>query len=130
MTDLSMADSSLADPSNYYPGCKQCGNCCGLTWLCVSADEVARIKAFLIECAKRAAAEGAAGTEGVAVAHDNGPYRCPFQKPDKHCAVYPVRPQTCRLHNCTVTRKQLLAQYPNLRIDDTKPVIDLRATFL
>ena len=107
---------TLPDLTNYYASCEICGSCCQLTILCMSLEEVERIKEYMVK-------------EGVE-AKDQGPHRCPFLQDNNRCAVYPVRTQTCRLHNCKIARKELLTQNPHIVIDDQKPLINTRETFV
>ena len=113
---MRMLNTNGYDITNYYPECEICGSCCHLTILCISIDEVEAIKEYVAD-------------HGI-IARDYGPDRCPFLQDNRRCAVYPVRSQTCRLHNCKLPRKQLLSDNPDLVIDDTKPLVDLRKTFV
>ena len=61
---------------------------------------------------------------------DHGPDRCPLQGDDNLCAVYPVRPQPCRIHGCKRSALETMERYPDLEIHADEPFIDLRAAFL
>lgn len=101
---------------NAYEGCERCGHCCQLTIICVSPEEAQAMDRYIKE-------------NGI-VPVDRGPHRCPLQSEEGTCMVYPVRSQTCRLYNCHVPRRDLLAAHPEIVIDDDKPLLDMRRAFL
>lgn len=105
-----------AESDNTYTECEMCGHCCELTILSVTQEEAHAIRDYM-------------ETEGI-VPHDNGFYRCPFQNDDKTCMIYPVRAQTCKLHNCHIPRWKLLEMHPELDVPDDKPLLDMRRAFI
>lgn len=111
-------NDAKADPRDYnsYEGCARCGNCCNIRVLAVTPDEIARITAYL--------------SENSITPRDNGFEACPLLAADMSCMVWPVRPQTCRLHNCHKTRLEILAEHPEITREDNRPWIDTRRAFL
>ena len=55
--------------------------------------------------------------------------RCPFQREDRRCSIWPARPQTCRLATCQMSREEILAADPSIIVDDNKPLIELHECF-
>ena len=110
-----MADTS-DDIYNLYKGCEECGDCCRLTVLAVTEDEISRIKVHM--------------SENSIEAVDRGPGRCPFQQDDYRCSIYSVRPRTCRLHSCLAARSELKDMNPELDIPEDPVIIDMRMTFI
>ena len=114
-----MADA-LEEDFNLYAECEACGDCCSLTVLAMTPQEVEKV----LDYAKAHDVE----------AQDNGPGACPFRAKDMRCKVYPVRPRTCRMHNCKVTRRELSKQHPELEASDDARVgealYDTRLAFI
>lgn len=104
------------EADNTYSECERCGHCCELTILSVTTEEAQAIADYV-------------ELHGIEP-KDHGPYRCPFQEDDKTCMIYPVRAQTCKLHNCHIPRWRLLEIHPNIIAPDDKPLIDMRRAFL
>lgn len=113
------ASAAVTTPNNdenYYPECKRCGSCCHVAILCISPEELRLMRDYI--------------EEHDVVAIDYGPDRCPLQDRDNRCMVYPVRPQPCRIHNCTRSAIETMKIYPDLVIHEDEPFIDMRAAFL
>lgn len=110
-----MADTSN-DIYNTYKECAECGDCCKLTVLAMSHDEVAHIQAYI--------------EENDIAPVDQGPGICPFRGDDMRCRIYPVRAKTCRLHSCQATRNAIAEAHPELDIPDDLPLVDLRRAFI
>lgn len=106
------------DPRNYnsFIDCERCGSCCNIRIIAVTHEEAERIAHYI--------------EENDIHPRDNGPETCPLLNEDNTCMVWPVRSQTCRLHNCHKTRLQILAEHPEIQREDDRPWIDLRAAFL
>lgn len=103
------------DGDNSYPDCQCCGFCCELAVLAVTDEEISAICDYLEET----------GIEPI----DYGFERCVFQLPEKRCAIWPVRTQTCKLHNCHVPREKLVEMNPDLVIPEKK-LICIREAFI
>ena len=70
-----------------HKGCRNCGACCGI--VPASKAEAEEIDAYLVS--NPSARE-------VAIANIGKSVDCPFRdRISKQCAIYPVRPATCRL---------------------------------
>lgn len=107
----------LFDGDNSYPGCQCCGSCCvDVNILCVSYEEIDTIKTYI--------------EQHHISPTDYNKKRCCFMDEDNRCKIWEVRPQTCRLYNCHVPRKDLLKQNPSLVVDDDKPLIDMHDAFI
>ena len=110
-----MADTS-DDIYNLYKECEECGGCCELTVLAVTDEEIESIRRYM--------------DEAEFTPRDQGPGICPFRLQDKRCGIYPVRPITCRLHNCSIPRHILDAEHPEVDIPDEVQLVDTRMTFI
>lgn len=120
LTDDAQADTPEAmlhmDGDNSFPDCDCCGWCCGgINILCVSHEEIEAIRAYVTKH----------GIEPI----DYGKKSCCFWQPDRRCGIWEVRPQTCRLYNCHVPRREILRLNPDIAVDDEKPLIDMHECF-
>ena len=104
------------ESDNTYPDCKQCGTCCAINVLCMTADDYLKMKHFVEE-------------RGIAPI-DYDRRRCCFQNPNGTCLIWEARPQVCRLYNCHVPRWRILETHPSIEIDDDLWMIDLHAMFV
>ncbi len=105
------------DGDNSYPDCECCGQCCArVSILCVSSEEIELIRAFMDQH----------NIEPI----DYNKQHCCFMNRDGRCNIWEVRPQTCRLYNCHVPRKEILRINPDIVIDENKPLIDMHDAFL
>ena len=104
------------DGENSYPGCKQCGDCCRINVIAMTHEEVERIRAFL--------------ETSDFTPIDYGKERCCLQREDMRCGVWEARSQTCKLHNCTASRFEILAAKPDLQIPDDLPWVDMHDCFI
>ena len=101
---------------NTYPDCQKCGRCCKINVLCMTADDYRTIQRFVEE-------------------HDISPIdygglRCCFQNDDCTCMIWSARPQVCRLHNCQIPRRDVLAMDPTIVVDEDLWLVDLHANFV
>ena len=110
-----MADTS-DDKYNLYKECRECGTCCEIDIIAMTHAEVERIREYV--------------AEHDLTPKDYGRAICPFRGDDMRCTIYEVRPNTCRLHNCSVPRHALVKENPSLDIPDDLPLVDLRLAFL
>lgn len=105
------------DGENSYPECQRCGSCCQVNVLAMTHEEVARIRAYMVE-------------------HDVRPIdrhkeSCCFQNENGDgCMVWPVRAQVCRLHNCHVSRIEILRRNPSIHVPEDIPLVDLHECFI
>ncbi len=105
------------DGDNSYPDCKCCGKCCErVSILCVSTEEIKTIRAYM--------------AKHNIVPTDYSKQHCCFMRKDRRCDIWEVRPQTCRLYNCHIPRKDILRLNPDIVVDDSKPLIDMHDAFL
>lgn len=102
---------------NSYPECERCGSCCQVNVLAMTHEEVARIRAYIAE-------------------HDIHPIDrskqgCCLESPDgSGCMVWPVRAQVCRLHNCHVSRIEILRRNSSIHVPEDIPLVDLHECFI
>lgn len=102
---------------NSYPECERCGSCCQVNVLAMTHEEVACIREYMVE-------------------HDIHPIDrhkqgCCLQNADGDgCMVWPVRAQVCRLHNCHVSRIEILRRNPNIHVPEDIPLVDLHECFI
>lgn len=84
-------DSKIVNNCNG-KNCSNCGECC-TDFLPLTKREVKNIKAYI----KKNNVQ-----ENIYVTEDTFDLRCPFYIKDsnKHCAIYPVRPDICRAFKC------------------------------
>ncbi len=102
---------------NSYPDCQCCGNCCArINILCVSYEEIDAIRSYM--------------EEHNIEPTDYHKKHCCFMGDDRRCKIWEVRPQTCRLYNCRVPRKDILQRNPSIVVEDDKPLIDMHDAFL
>lgn len=102
---------------NSYPECERCGSCCQVNVLAMTHEEVARIRAYMAEHDVRPIDR-----------HKQG---CCFQNADGDgCMVWPVRAQVCRLHNCHVSRIEILRRNPDIHVPEDIPLVDLHECFI
>lgn len=116
---VGLADqTSPANPADFnsYEGCRQCGECCRIRIVAVKPEEAERIRNYIRD-------------NGI-VPRDNGPECCPLLDADMRCMVWPVRSQTCRLHSCQKTRREILAEHPEIEREPDRPWLDMRAAWL
>lgn len=109
-------ENEAANSLNGYEECRQCGRCCDIRIVAIKMEEVERIRAYIEE-------------NGI-VPRDNGPFTCPLLAEDMRCMVWPVRSQTCRLHNCQRTRNAILAEHPEVQREDDRHWLDMRLAWL
>ena len=101
---------------NTYPDCRQCGSCCRLNVLAMTADDYAIVKRFVAERNVRP--------------NDYAKQRCCFQNPDFTCMIWEARPQVCRLHNCHVPRRKILEDNPGIVVDEDLWLVDMHENFV
>lgn len=102
---------------NSYPECERCGSCCQVNVLAMTHEEVALIRAYMAEHDVRPIDR-----------HKQG---CCFQNADGDgCMVWPVRAQVCRLHNCHVSRIEILRRNPDIHVPEDIPLVDLHECFI
>lgn len=102
---------------NSYPECERCGSCCQVNVLAMTHEEVARIRAYIAEHGIRPVDR-----------HKQG---CCLESPDgSGCMVWPVRAQVCRLHNCHVSRIEILRRNPAIHVPEDIPLVDLHECFI
>lgn len=79
--------------------CSNCGECC-TDFIPLSKNEVRVIKRYIKDNNI---------PENVYQDSNNIDLRCPFYVKDseKHCSIYPVRPQVCRGFKCCLTEEQI-----------------------
>lgn len=105
------------DGENSYPECIRCGSCCQVNVLAMTHEEVRRIRDYIAE-------------------HDihpidRGKKGCCLESPDGNgCMVWPARAQVCRLHNCHVSRIEILRRNPSIHVPDDIPLVDLHECFI
>lgn len=104
------------DGDNTYPDCEQCGHCCEINALCMTAVDYE-----IITCAIK--------TRGISPINYNG-RRCCFQNEDRTCMIWDVRPQVCRLHNCHIPRHRVLEMDPSIEVDEDLWLVDLHRNFV
>lgn len=104
------------DGDNTYPDCERCGRCCELNALCMTADDYRAIQRAIEEC----------GISPI----NYGKERCCFQRADRTCMIWDVRPQVCRLHNCTIPRREVLALDSSIVVDEDLWLVDLHENFV
>ena len=93
------------DGENSFPECERCGSCCQVNVLAMTHEEVARIRAYVAE-------------------HDIHPIDrrkqgCCFQNADGS-----------RLHNCHVSRIEILRRNPDIHVPEDIPLVDLHECFI
>lgn len=103
------------DGDNSYPDCACCGQCCGINVLAITEQELARMLAVV--------------EERHITPINRGKDRCCLQSPDGTCMIWDARPQVCRLYNCHVPRKTIVAEHPELDIPENPPLVDLYDAF-
>lgn len=105
------------DGENSYPECRRCGSCCQVNVLAMTHEEVERIRAYI-------------------AAHDIHPIdrhkqSCCLEAADgQGCMVWEARAQVCRLHNCHVSRIEILRRNPSIRVPEDIPLVDLHECFI
>lgn len=104
------------DGDNSFPDCRQCGICCGLNVIAVTAEEACRMRDYVAEH----------NIQPI----DRGKERCCLQSPEGTCMIWEARPQVCRLHHCQVSRFEILEQNPSIKVPEDLYLIDLNECFL
>lgn len=104
------------DSMNTFPECKMCGECCNIEVIAMTIDEAQAIFDYI--------------EENDITPRKNAKHYCPFRLDDGSCGIYPARPQTCRLHNCTTPLQQILDAHPEIAPLEDKYYVDMRKVFL
>lgn len=105
------------DGENSYPECERCGRCCQVNVLAMTHEEVARIRAYVAE-------------RGIRPIDRHRESCCLEAADGAGCMVWPVRAQVCRLHNCHVSRIEILRRNPSIHVPDDIPLVDLHECFI
>lgn len=105
------------DGENSYPECERCGRCCQVNVLAMTHEEVARIRAYMAE-------------RGIRPIDRHRESCCLEAADGAGCMVWPVRAQVCRLHNCHVSRIEILRRNPSIHVPDDIPLVDLHECFI
>ncbi|HIS40328.1 MAG TPA: YkgJ family cysteine cluster protein [Candidatus Aphodovivens avistercoris] len=105
------------DGENSYPECERCGRCCQVNVLAMTHEEVARIRAYMVE-------------RGIRPIDRHRESCCLEAADGAGCMVWPVRAQVCRLHNCHVSRIEILRRNPSIHVPDDIPLVDLHECFI
>lgn len=102
---------------NSYPECERCGACCRVNVLAMTHEEVARVRDYIVEHRIRPI--------------DRGKQGCCLQRASGDgCMVWEARPQVCRLHNCHVSRIEILRRNPSIHVPENIPLVDLHECFI
>ena len=104
------------DGDNTYPDCKQCGNCCRVNALCMTAEDFRAIQRYV--------------EERNVTPIDYGKTRCCFQSAQSTCLIWEARPQVCRLPNCHIPRHRILQMDPSIKVDEDLWLVDMHALFV
>lgn len=56
--------------------------------------------------------------------------RCCLQGSDGGCMVWPARAQICRLHHCKVPRRWILAEHPEIHVEDDVMLVNMHEEFI
>lgn len=111
-----MCERVTFDGDNSYPACEQCGHCCQINILAVTHEEYYKMRDYVLN--------------NDVVPHDHGGHACCFQNSDHTCMIWEARPQTCKLHNCHVARRDLIKLNPLLQIPSDPPLLNLHEAFI
>lgn len=102
---------------NSYPECERCGACCRVNVLAMTHEEVARVRDYITRHGIRPI--------------DRGKQGCCLQRASGDgCMVWEARPQVCRLHNCHVSRIEILRRNPSIHVPEDIPLVDLHECFI
>lgn len=101
---------------NSFPDCLMCGDCCRINVISMTEAELERIREYI----------QAEGIQPIDYAGE----RCCLQGSDGGCMVWPARAQICRLHHCKVPRRWILAEHPEIHVEDDVMLVNMHEEFI